>query len=319
MIDFKELPQDGTAFEQLIREILLLRNLNPHWTGKGTDQGRDIIATETLTGEIASYTRTWLVQCKHFAHSGRSVGREDVGGIIDDCRQIKATGYLLACSTQASSSLVTKLRELEENSDYKFVARIWDSVDIEKMLMEPRYFALGHLFFPRSLENTSWKIYNRGEPNKWAAHYKDYFIILTSRIAGDYPDLKDCETIIKRLESIELGAEEYLRPRAIYYDDKHDSYTVYADYLYPIKQKPKFRGEDFNRLLKNGRGLYADEQYEWKLTWWDIEFREVITVSDHFHIDHPEYYSTYMASYEAGMMRAPFWKRTKILDASIEI
>jgi hypothetical protein len=81
MIDFKELSQDGRAFEQFVREMLLIYDVHPHWTGQGADQGRDIIATEKLAGPIANTTRKWLVQCKHFAHSNRSVGREDVGSI----------------------------------------------------------------------------------------------------------------------------------------------------------------------------------------------------------------------------------------------
>lgn len=72
MIDFKELPQDGTAFEQFIREMCLIYDLHPQWTGKGPDQGRDILITEKARGSIGDFTRRWLVQCKHFAHSGKS-------------------------------------------------------------------------------------------------------------------------------------------------------------------------------------------------------------------------------------------------------
>jgi len=92
MIDFKELPQDGRAFEQLVREILLIYEAHPQWTGQGPDQGRDIVATEELRGPIAHAQRRWLVQCKHFAHADRSVGRDDVGAVVDDCRQIGAKG-----------------------------------------------------------------------------------------------------------------------------------------------------------------------------------------------------------------------------------
>lgn len=51
MIDFTELPQDGRLFEQFVREMLLILDLHPRWTGVGPDQGRDIIATEKLTGK----------------------------------------------------------------------------------------------------------------------------------------------------------------------------------------------------------------------------------------------------------------------------
>ncbi len=63
MIDFSELPKDGRAFEQFGRELLLICGVRPHWTGQGPDQGRDIMAKETLIGPIAEANRTWFVQC----------------------------------------------------------------------------------------------------------------------------------------------------------------------------------------------------------------------------------------------------------------
>jgi hypothetical protein len=136
MLDFTELPKDGRAFEQLIREILLVMGLHPQWTGQGADQGRDIVATEELAGPLGTITQKWLVQCKHFAHGGDSVGRNHVGSFDSDCRQISANGYLLAVSTQPSSGLVTKLEELAEQSKTSLRIKIWDSVDIEKLLAE---------------------------------------------------------------------------------------------------------------------------------------------------------------------------------------
>src|SRR5712691_9329212 len=106
MIDFTELPDDGTAFEQLTRELLLISGLSPEWTGQGIDHGRDLIAEETATGPLGSFRRKWLVQCKHLAHSGRSVSRRDIPSVVDDCRQVNADGYLLVCSTRPSSGVV---------------------------------------------------------------------------------------------------------------------------------------------------------------------------------------------------------------------
>jgi hypothetical protein len=115
MIDFKELPDDGIKFEQLIREILVLERFETHWTGVGPDGGRDLVIIEHLEGNLSDYKRKWLVSCKHYANSGKSVGREDIGNIIDDCKSINAEGYILACSTQPSSSLVTRLDEIASN------------------------------------------------------------------------------------------------------------------------------------------------------------------------------------------------------------
>lgn len=311
MIDFKEIPADGTLFEQFVREMLLASGFSPHWTGQGPDHGRDLIIQEQAIGSLSTFGRKWLVQCKHHAHSEKSVGRNDVNGFLDDCRQIGADGYLLVTSTQPSASLVTKLEEIADNSESRITIKIWDSVELEKRMQEPRCFALGHIFFPKSFSVIPWKIYNRGEPNKWTAHYKDYFILLTSRIGGQHPYLGDCEAIIKKIEAITgLGENEYLRPRSIYYDDKHDDYTVSLDYLYPRGSEPTFDNNFFNKSFNNGMGLYHDDQWMWKITTWDVEFREILPHSDHFDIDHYDYYGEGLGSFESGLMRAPFWKRT---------
>jgi hypothetical protein len=74
MLNFKELPVDGVAFEQLIRELLLRSEFEVHWTGVGPDGGRDLVVTEKAAGQLAPFQRKWLVSCKHHAHSGTSVG-----------------------------------------------------------------------------------------------------------------------------------------------------------------------------------------------------------------------------------------------------
>jgi hypothetical protein len=78
MINFKELPDDGVAFEQLIRELLIREEFEVRWTGVGPDGGRDLIFTERTLGPMAGFERTWLVSCKHNAHSEKSVGINDL-------------------------------------------------------------------------------------------------------------------------------------------------------------------------------------------------------------------------------------------------
>jgi Restriction endonuclease len=306
MIDFSELPSDGRAFEQLIREILLVMGLHPQWTGQGADQGRDIVATEILEGPLGTIEQKWLVQCKHFAHSGNSVGRDDVGSFDSDCRQISANGYLLAVSTQPSSGLVTKLKELADQSQTHLRIKIWDAVDIEKLLAEPRLFSLGHLFFPQSFAQTPWKLYNSGSPNRWTAHYKSYFLVLSNRISGSHPSLRVCEDIVSRLESVAVGPKEQIRPRAVFYDDKNDSFTVFADYLVPDDKEPTRRPSDFETILKDGYGFYSDgEGASWYPTDWDIRMCKVPLMSDHFDKDQYYYYDPFVSTYNLGSKRGP--------------
>jgi hypothetical protein len=301
MIDFTELPKDGRAFEQFVREILLISDAHPQWTGQGPDQGRDIIATEKLQGPIARAQRLWLVQCKHFAHANRSVGRDDVGAVIDDCRQVGAQGYLLACSTQPSSGLLTKLKEISDRPENDLVTLVWDSVDFEKRLQEPRFFGLAQIFFPRSFASTPWKLYNRGAPNLWTAQYKGYFLHLSSRIADTHPDLKKCELIVQKLEAFRpKGEHEYVRPRAIYFDDMHGNYSVFADYLVPHGKQPTLTPEDFNAALGDALDLGSGMC---RLTDWDVALKRIFPSSDHFALDHYDFYNPTDGAFRIGSRR----------------
>lgn len=305
MLDFKELPQDGTAFEQLTRELLFIDNLSPRWTGKGPDQGRDLIAEETATGPLGSFRRRWLIQCKHYAHSEKSVGRDDLLSISDDCRQINADGYLLACSTQPTSGLVQKLQEIAAEPTNRLITAVWDRIEIEKRLLQPRGFALAHLFFPRSMEKTPWRVYNvMGSPTQWAAHYKTYFLYLSSRDSSYFPDLSEAEFIINRLASIRpKGQHEAVRPRAIYFDDKHEQFYVFVDYLVPEGAEPSLSPQHFEGVLHDWRGLHSGDQSEWYLTGWDVMVVRTSPFSDHYHKDHSDYYEPYLRNFERGMFR----------------
>jgi hypothetical protein len=185
MLDFKELPTDGIAFEQLIRELLIRSGFEVHWTGVGPDGGRDLVVTEKVSGQLAPFQRKWLVSCKHHAHSENSVGLDDIRDIVDACAAVDAEGFLLACSTQPSSSVVRRLEEIQANRT--LLTKYWDAVEIEKRLDTPVTFPLISLFFPVGATARPWRIYNTESPSYWAANYKDYFVYLTSRDANMFP------------------------------------------------------------------------------------------------------------------------------------
>jgi hypothetical protein len=301
MIDFRELPEDGTALEQLMREIFLIWDMRPQWTGKGPDQGRDILMTEKAMGVIDNFSRTWLVQCKHFAHSGRSVGRKDVGSVIDDCRQVGATGYLLVCSTQPSSSLINKLNEMGNNKQNHLKTKIWDAVDIEKCLYDPRCLPIGHLFFPKSILSMTWRIFNSGAPDKWTAQYKGYFLFLSCRVAGTYPPLRECENLISLPEGVKpLDGHESIRPRSIFLDDKHGVFHVSADYLVPDHQEPSLSPRDVNKALRlNDNVDICSDDASLYTSHWYIRVKQIQPQSDHFDMDKQAFYSD-IASFEDG-------------------
>jgi Restriction endonuclease len=310
VIDFTELPSDGVKFEQLVRELLVRSGFEVHWTGVGPDGGRDLVLVEKSDGTLAPFQRKWLVSCKHYANSGQSVGLDDVSDINDACDAVGASGFLLACSTQPSSTVVRRFEEIEARA--KIIVRYWDSVEIEKRLNAPQTFPLIHLFFPESAKDNPWKIYNTYSPSFWAANYKDYFLYLGSRTAHTFPSLEDIEQIVGRLESIKLpeGTDwnlHFIRPRAVYFDDKHEQFSVFADYLYPRDQEGTVLSpQDLNEILRDGMGLYSDETGMWYITHWDIRYVSCWQISDHFHLDHQDYYKPFMERYRIGLARDGF-------------
>jgi len=311
MIDFTELPLDGVKFEQLIRELLILDGFETHWTGVGQDGGRDLVVTEKLKGKLSYYKRKWLISCKHTANSGKSLGREQAGNITEDCKAVGAEGYILVCSTQPTSSLVTRLEEIEQNQG--IITRFWDSIEIEKMLLQPNTFNLIHTFFPCSSKNYKWKIYNAFSPAFWAANYKDYFFYLSCRHSNTYPYLESVETIVSLIEKVPLYKDiddgwnsHHLRLRAVYYDDKHGTHIGYVDYLYPT-------GSDMDDLISpkalNDLLFHAFTEKENKIMnqpSWDVLYIEASTTSDSFQLDHKKYYEPYLKEFEKGLSREDF-------------
>ena len=315
MLDFKELPKDGEAFEQLVRELLFSYGMDVEWSGRGPDGGRDLMCREPLRSLIAPASRTWLVQCKHFAHADRSVGADDLNNVVDSCTQHKATGYLLVCSTQPSSAAVSRLEGITVNSTNTIVATFWDSVTVERLLSKPVQWAIAQRFFPVSAGN--WRLYATERPNNFVAHYRGYVFHLTNRI-GSVPDhhLPSLEKRIAEIEHISsnLPDGEFMRPRAVWYDDKNGGYNWYIDFMYPNDKQPSISGAQLARELRDGWVL---EDGQW--LHWDIEFVQYWPHSDHYDRDHYEYYVRYMPNFLAGADRAEKdWHRKYATAEEIE-
>lgn len=285
MLDFTELPKDGTRFEQLVREVLLKQGLRPHWTGKGPDSGRDLLVEEPLRGEIQDSKRLWLVDCKHYAHSNKSVGVDDVIDIRDRCERVKADGYLLACTTTISSELARKLRELSSNANV--ATEIWDSVTIERLLLNPNAYSVAQQFFPISMAVPEWKMFYTEREERWMAHFRGYFLYVESRAGIDPPSLIDLESIIQELESAHLGDGESLRVRGIWHDTPNGPiYSVAADYLVPSENPPTLAPSDIKAQLDE---CCVDGGY----VTWHIKLQITLPQSDYYSSDDPGFYSKF--------------------------
>lgn len=316
MIDFSELPKDGVRFEQLVREIFIREGFEVRWTGVGPDGGRDLLVIERIAGPLATFQRTWVVSCKHFAVSGNSVGLNDLDkSIVDSCKAAGATGFLLACSTQISSALTTRFREIEQTNE--IACRSWDGVEIEKRLMQPRTFSLVSVFFPATAAKLPWAVYNAGSPAFWCGSHGGHFFYMASRVSAGVPRLHDVERIGQMLGEIPLaegdvyGQRERLRLRAVYFDDKHENYQVFVDYLIPTTHaefgsKVMVQSYDAKQLLerlKDGYGLYSGDGWSSHPTSWDILRVKVFQLSDRFDPDDQAYYNPFVTNFETGAPR----------------
>src|SRR4051794_11456608 len=79
LIDFTELvsPVPGEGLENLVLAITERLGLSPQPSGRGGDSGRDILLTFQVREPLQHDVR-WLVSCKDFAESNRSVGEADL-------------------------------------------------------------------------------------------------------------------------------------------------------------------------------------------------------------------------------------------------
>lgn len=296
-MDFKELPQDGQAFEQLVRELLFSRGLHVAWSGRGADGGRDLVCRETLTGLFGSHSRTWLVQCKHNAHSGASVSHTAIDDPVSSCAQHGATGYLLACSTQPSSGLVARLEGISRNEKVGITAMYWDAVTIERLLSNPQDWAIAQRFMPKSCDQ--WRLYATTSPNHFVAHYKGYVFHLTNRIgSATSHHLPSIEARIEDIEKLPLPPGHFVRPRAVWYDDKNGGYTWYVDYMYPNGSAQAASSPAIKRALHDGWALEDGQVYSW-----DVQIIQYFEHSDHYDKDHYDYYTMYLPNFLNGATR----------------
>lgn len=288
LLDFKELSQDGQDFELLIRELIFRQGYSVHWSGKGADGGRDLIAVEKRGSFFLADDRRWLIQCKHNARSGKSVGIADLDDITDSCAQHECNGYLLACSTYPSSTVVNRLERITANRQSPIVATHWDAVKIERLLTTPKNWALAQRFFPISASSEDWQIYATGMPNHWVVIYKGYYFHLRNRVGSNRNHhLQSIKNRINDIESIQLPEKHFLRPRSIHYDDKNGGYEWYVDYMYPNDQRPVIGSAQIADHLGNGYALEDGQFYIFH-----VKLRSYLEHSDHYDPDHYDYYGS---------------------------
>lgn len=150
-LDFSELGSKpaGENLEGLVRLLGERLGLTVSWTGRGADQGRDLIFTETQSGRIGSTPIRWLVSCKDNSKTNQSVSEQDVGSVSDKVRQHDCAGFLLATTTTVGAALKAKLDGLQSNPKDRIQTRVWDRFELTAMLLSDPFADLLRQFFPK--------------------------------------------------------------------------------------------------------------------------------------------------------------------------
>lgn len=300
MIDFTELSQDGDAFELLMRELLSHRGLEVYWTGRGPDGGKDLICSERMVGNFDVSIKRWVVQCKHNAHSGSAVSCSDIDSIENICGANEADGYLLACTTYPSSTLMTMLHDINKRG--KISVQVWDCIQIEKELQLPQNWDIANTFFPISMKKKGIQV-SYISTNFWYLSFKGFAFYLSARISANY--VYFIEYIEKCLDDLHernnsLPEDFRIRVRGIYVDDKNTNFYVYVDFMIPSNSS-KAIFQKSEKILK---------KYAWDVNtidgicfMYDIAEVRFLPYSDHFDPDARGYYEPYIEIMKSGRER----------------
>ena len=151
MINFKEIKYNDDSWELFARDFLSERGFyieSP--PDRGADGGKDLLVTETIKGKLHRSEFRWLVSCKHFAHSNKSVNENnDEKNILERIKSFKADGFIGFYSTLPSSGLNSRLNALKQSKDIKDYC-IFDGKSIENFLITGGYSHLLMRYLPES-------------------------------------------------------------------------------------------------------------------------------------------------------------------------
>lgn len=157
LLEFKEIPKanEGTGlqdtFELFGRDFLEVIGFKIiQEPDRGADGRKDIIVEESRKGVGGLTIIKWLVSCKHFAHSGKSVTHNDEPDICDRVNAHKCDGFIGLYSTIPAVSLSDKLKGFSDKIEYQ----TFDREKIEsKLLSSVPGNNLAQRYFPLSYKN----------------------------------------------------------------------------------------------------------------------------------------------------------------------
>ncbi|MEM9949439.1 MAG: restriction endonuclease [Cyanobacteria bacterium P01_D01_bin.36] len=122
-------PED---FEFLIEAILKVKGfMIESRPGRGPDRGKDLLVTRSWSDDMnLTHFERWLVECKHFSVSGRSVTERDLGNFESRMKIHKANRYLLATSTIVSEVARDQITAVSDDPETLRMGGFWTGTDI---------------------------------------------------------------------------------------------------------------------------------------------------------------------------------------------
>lgn len=211
-IDFKEIKVDSDSdkdnWELFAEAFLTILNYKViSQPNRGRDGGVDLIVEENIEN---SKTIRWLVSCKNFAKSGKSVTKTHELDIYDRLINNSCNGFLAFYSTIANSSLLEPLNNLKNKGfHFKYFNK---GVITSLILGNPDFDALFCSYFPNSF--LLWKK-NYGIPEPvllveyWLSEkryhfYKETLIFLFGSISLFIKAIRDTSNINEFIKKSQL-------------------------------------------------------------------------------------------------------------------
>jgi len=156
ILDFREIPEANSSqglqdtFELFSRDFLEHLGFTiKEIPNRGADGKKDFVVNEIRKGIGGNSSINWLVSCKHYAKSGKSISDNEEPDILDRVRKFSCDGFLGIYSTIPATSLAGKLEGLKSD----FESLIFDRENIEKNLLDSKKgILLAKRYFPKSME-----------------------------------------------------------------------------------------------------------------------------------------------------------------------
>src|SRR5574337_1222337 len=150
IVDFREISEGGEDWEAFTRDFLFELGFTIDTPpDRGADGGKDLLVSEPLKGTLNSYPFRWLVSCKHYAVSGKSISEREEPNVLERMRAFRADGFIGFYSTIASSGLNDRLVALRDSGDIRDF-KIFDRRLLENYLIRIGYSKLLMRYLPES-------------------------------------------------------------------------------------------------------------------------------------------------------------------------